>query len=378
MRAINAAKKSGARRHGVRQRSPMASVAGLMLDGTSGVYSSHSTDKALSPKARQAARASARRNAKNKGNKKGARVIGHRLKTQAPRGGVSKVNLGRGAGNAENSVLQKVAHAGPSYDANSRNAVKSGSPTALNPTARRKQLGGAQMASIFGNMGGDGAAAESTFGAKPQNVSSNAHASAAHMNYGNSITDRPSTRVNAPPGGKSQIKFGMRKPSRRRSRRERQEQQEKHHQRMRAAQEAQKPLQLPRQPKRQTQKQTQPKLQIAADKVTPLRTSVLNGNSKSDCFVAYNPYNEKSQVVQIDDLPTEGLCLKTPRGRAPRDCVNATREELMGGIIPASASTTATRVGGNAHTGNITSRNEFGSGARRLAPPGGRSSIKFI
>jgi len=178
------------------------------------------------------------------------------------------------------------------------------------------------------------------------------------------------------------------KPSRQISRRERHEQQEKHQQRMQAAHDAkkaahEKAVQLPRQPKYQKKKQ----------KVTPLRTGALNGNSKSEFFVAYNPYNEKSEVVQIDDLPTEGshpnttrmqlwhvspnihvvsnpgLCLKTPRGRAPRDCVNATREELMSGMIPANASTTATRVGG--HT-------EFGSGVRRIAPPGGRSSIKFI
>jgi len=201
--------------------------------------------------------------------------------------------------------------------------------------------------------------AKPTINSKQQNISSNAYASAAHMNYGNSITDRSSTRVNAPPGGKSQITFGGSRPRRRIPRHDRHAQQEKHQQHVRAAREIEKPQQL----------QTQPTNQQNKQKVTPLRTGALNGNSKSERFVAYNPYNEKSEVVQIDDLPTEGLCLKTPRGRAPRDCVNATREELMSGTIPANASKTATRVGG--HT-------EFGSGVRRIAPPGGRSSIKFI
>merc|ERR1712222_192014 len=39
-------------------------------------------------------------------------------------------------------------------------------------------------------------------------TSSNAYASGANQNSGNVITDRPSTRVHAPPGGHSQISFG--------------------------------------------------------------------------------------------------------------------------------------------------------------------------
>mmetsp|Transcript_9118 Transcript_9118/g.15117 ORF Transcript_9118/g.15117 Transcript_9118/m.15117 type:complete len:180 (+) Transcript_9118:85-624(+) len=39
-------------------------------------------------------------------------------------------------------------------------------------------------------------------------VSSNAFASGSNMNAGNFITDRPTTRVHAPPGGRSQITFG--------------------------------------------------------------------------------------------------------------------------------------------------------------------------
>lgn len=354
MRAISAARKSGTKRSGVRTRTPIKSVAGLMLSDSANANLSNPTEKALSPKARQAARASARRNAKNKGKKKAKRVIGHRLKTQAPPGGVSTISIAHGAESPKSDV---IANRATSYaDDDASMYTDSSSPAALNPIARRKQLGGAQMASIFGSMGGDNAGP--TFNSKQQ-ISSNAYASATHTNYGNSITDRSSTRVNAPPGGKSQVTFGGSKPSRRIPSHERHAQQEKHQQHTRAAHEVKKPQQPPTQPTHQQSKQ----------KVTPLRTGALNGNSKSEKFVAYNPYNEKSEVVQIDDLPTEGLCLKTPRGRAPRDCVNATREELMSGTIPANASKTATRVGG--HT-------EFGSGVRRIAPPGGRSSIKFI
>jgi len=37
----------------------------------------------------------------------------------------------------------------------------------------------------------------------PRGTSSNAYASGANQNCGNVITDRPSTRVHAPPGGRS-------------------------------------------------------------------------------------------------------------------------------------------------------------------------------
>jgi len=39
-------------------------------------------------------------------------------------------------------------------------------------------------------------------------ISSNAYASGSNQNAGNFITDRPTTRVHAPPGGRSQISFG--------------------------------------------------------------------------------------------------------------------------------------------------------------------------
>merc|ERR1712222_109494 len=44
--------------------------------------------------------------------------------------------------------------------------------------------------------------------ASRKGTSSNAYASGANQNSGNVITDRPSTRVHAPPGGRSQISFG--------------------------------------------------------------------------------------------------------------------------------------------------------------------------
>ena len=41
-----------------------------------------------------------------------------------------------------------------------------------------------------------------------QNVSNNAFANGNNMNCGNVLTDRPSSRVLNPPGGKSSITFG--------------------------------------------------------------------------------------------------------------------------------------------------------------------------
>ena len=54
MRAINAARKSGTKRGGVRTRTPIKSVAGLMLSDSANANLSNPTEKALSPKARQA------------------------------------------------------------------------------------------------------------------------------------------------------------------------------------------------------------------------------------------------------------------------------------------------------------------------------------
>ena len=47
-----------------------------------------------------------------------------------------------------------------------------------------------------------------TFGARNSKTSSNSYACGANQNCGNVITGRSSTRVHAPPGGKSQISFG--------------------------------------------------------------------------------------------------------------------------------------------------------------------------
>ena len=48
------------------------------------------------------------------------------------------------------------------------------------------------------------------FGANPDRArgSSNAYANGASQNTGNFITDRSSTRIHAPPGGRSSITFG--------------------------------------------------------------------------------------------------------------------------------------------------------------------------
>ena len=51
------------------------------------------------------------------------------------------------------------------------------------------------------------AAAEPVFGARLK-VGSNSYASGANQNAGNVLTDRPTSRVLAPPGGRSQISFG--------------------------------------------------------------------------------------------------------------------------------------------------------------------------
>lgn len=51
------------------------------------------------------------------------------------------------------------------------------------------------------------AASAPTGGAKPR-VSSNAFANGSNQNCGNFITDRPTTRLHAPPGGKSSFSLG--------------------------------------------------------------------------------------------------------------------------------------------------------------------------
>jgi SPIRAL1-like protein len=53
---------------------------------------------------------------------------------------------------------------------------------------------------------------EVTFGARIGKTSSNSFAVGANQNCGNVITDRSSTRVHAPPGGRSQISFGSQEP----------------------------------------------------------------------------------------------------------------------------------------------------------------------
>lgn len=141
----------------------------------------------------------------------------------------------------------------------------------------------------------------------------------------------------------------------------------------------------------------------AAPKVSklPLRpktsapTRNINFGGAGHEYSSYNPYKTSGNVITIDDLPTEGLMITTPRGLPLKECVNATRREMENAAARFKTSD-RTRVGGNAarsarhirnqtannaseaNDGQLTSRvNEFGSGARRLQPPGGKSTFKF-
>lgn len=83
--------------------------------------------------------------------------------------------------------------------------------------------GGAQYGGNYGPPGGvqhgmppqmpsgggrQGEATSLTFGARAEGGSSNAYANGANQNCGNGITDRRTTKVLEPPGGRSQISFG--------------------------------------------------------------------------------------------------------------------------------------------------------------------------
>ena len=70
------------------------------------------------------------------------------------------------------------------------------------------------MSSSLGYLFGGGDEEEKKVAVKPAGtptttrISSNAYATGSNQNAGNFITDRPTTRVHAPPGGRSQISFG--------------------------------------------------------------------------------------------------------------------------------------------------------------------------
>jgi hypothetical protein len=56
--------------------------------------------------------------------------------------------------------------------------------------------------------GGGGGAPQEAPATRFHRVSSNAYASGANQNAGNVLTDRPTSKVLAPPGGRSSITFG--------------------------------------------------------------------------------------------------------------------------------------------------------------------------
>eukprot|EP00591_Stephanopyxis_turris_P002638 CAMPEP_0195520450 /NCGR_PEP_ID=MMETSP0794_2-20130614/16911_1 /TAXON_ID=515487 /ORGANISM="Stephanopyxis turris, Strain CCMP 815" /LENGTH=232 /DNA_ID=CAMNT_0040649809 /DNA_START=185 /DNA_END=879 /DNA_ORIENTATION=- len=64
-------------------------------------------------------------------------------------------------------------------------------------------------------------------------------------------------------------------------------------------------------------------------------------------YASYNPYNTTGNVIQVDDLPTDGLMITTPRGVPLKDCVNATRRQMDDAAARWTASD-QTRIGGNA------------------------------
>lgn len=131
---------------------------------------------------------------------------------------------------------------------------------------------------------------------------------------------------------------------------------------------------------------------------TSAPTRTINFGGEGHEYTAYNPYKTSGNVITVDDLPTEGLMITTPRGVPLKECVKATRREMENAAARFQSSD-QTRVGGNAarsarqlrqataaasdSQSNDTSpqltsrRNEFGSGARRIQPPGGHSTFKF-
>lgn len=155
----------------------------------------------------------------------------------APPGGASSISLGWGdapaPAPAHRSVARHEPEAAPaSYGApahSSRHAMTtslSGSGAAASMYGAPAPFSGATSASAYGTSASAYGTSASAYGAAPvassgptgygapkpsgevHRVSSNAYASGANQNCGNVLTDRPTTLVAAPPGGRSSIVLG--------------------------------------------------------------------------------------------------------------------------------------------------------------------------
>lgn len=101
--------------------------------------------------------------------------------------------------------VASAMNGGPSYGS-SNNAAMGGGPAFGGGGA----IGGVASAMNGGPAVGGGGAmgGGSAFGSRQDYRSSNAYACGANQNCGNFVTDRRTTRISAPPGGRSQISFG--------------------------------------------------------------------------------------------------------------------------------------------------------------------------
>ena len=79
-------------------------------------------------------------------------------------------------------------------------------PQAAAPAAKREEPAAPAPKAVLRDVNTPAAAAAAPAG--KARVSSNAYATGSNQNCGNVITDRPTTRLHAPPGGKSSFSLG--------------------------------------------------------------------------------------------------------------------------------------------------------------------------
>lgn len=122
----------------------------------------------------------------NGANQNCGNVITGRSSTRinAPPGGSSSFSLGWGSDDTSMPVKENVRRRDPNQSSLSFGGSDAKAPAKI------------------------AAPQQHTFGAMTNGQSSNRYANGANQNCGNVLTDRPSTRVVAPPGGASQITFG--------------------------------------------------------------------------------------------------------------------------------------------------------------------------